>query len=56
MICHIMRKEILENLLSLRFVLSLLLVICLFAVSGFVFVANYKQQSEDYWKEANKNL
>ena len=56
MIRQIIRKEILENLLSLRFILSLLLVICLFAVSGFVFVAKYKQESQDYWKESNKNL
>jgi hypothetical protein len=51
-----MRKEILENLLSLRFMLSLLLVICLFAASGFVFVGKYRQQSQDYWEETNKNL
>lgn len=56
MICHIMRKEILENLLSLRFVLSLLLIILLFAVSSFVFVGKYKQQSQDYWNRTNKNL
>ena len=56
MVWHIIRKEILENLLSLRFILSLVLVICLFAASGFVFVKNYKQQADDYWKETNKNL
>jgi ABC-type transport system involved in multi-copper enzyme maturation permease subunit len=53
---HIIRKEILENLLSLRFILSLLLVILLFAVSGFVFVGIYKQQTQDYWKTTNQNL
>jgi hypothetical protein len=36
--------------------LSLLLVICLFAASGFVFVGKYRQQSQDYWEETNKNL
>ncbi len=56
MIRQIIRKEILENFLSLRFMLSLLLVICLFAASGFVFVNSYKQQMGDYWKETNKNL
>jgi len=56
MIGHIIRKEILENLLSWRFVLSLLLVICLFAASGFLFVSTYRRQSHDYWFETNKNL
>jgi len=56
MIRQIIRKEILENLLSLRFVLSLVLIIVLFAVSGFVFVGKYKQQSSDYWEKTNENL
>jgi ABC-type transport system involved in multi-copper enzyme maturation permease subunit len=50
-----MRKEILENLLSLRFVLSLLLIILLFAVSAFVFVSQYRQELNDYRNETNKN-
>jgi len=53
---QIMRKEILENLLSLRFMLSLLLVILIFAISGFVFVSKYEQQSRDYWKDTNMSL
>ena len=56
MICHIMKKEVLENLVSLRFMLSLLLIVSLFAVSGFVFTGEYSQQLQDYWKETNKNL
>ncbi|MCK5344521.1 MAG: hypothetical protein KAR20_14005, partial [Candidatus Heimdallarchaeota archaeon] len=56
MIRQIIRKELLENLLSLRFMLSLVLVISLFAANGFVFVNNYKQQTEDYWDKANENL
>jgi len=56
MIRLIIFKEILENLLSLRFVLSLVLVISLFAASGFVFVGKYTDQSADYWRETNKNL
>jgi ABC-type transport system involved in multi-copper enzyme maturation permease subunit len=55
-IWNIISKELMENLLSFRFVLSLLLSISLFAVSGFVFVDNYRQQSQDYWQETNKNL
>lgn len=56
MIRQIIRKEILENLLSFRFILSLVLIILLFAVSGFVFVGKYKQQSSDYWEKTNENL
>ena len=56
MVSHIMRKEILENLLSLRFMLSLLLIVSLFAASAFMFISKYQQESDDYWKETNKNL
>ncbi|MFC1604981.1 ABC transporter permease [Planctomycetota bacterium] len=56
MIRQIMIKEIMENLLSFRFTLSLLLVIILFAASGFVFVGKYRQQSSDYWERTNENL
>jgi len=55
MLFQIARKEILENLLSFRFVLSLLLVIVLFAAGGFIFVDSYRQQSQDYWQETNRN-
>jgi len=56
MIRQIIHKEILENLLSSRFILSLVLIILLFAVGGFVFVGKYKQQSSDYWTKTNENL
>jgi len=56
MIYQIIRKEILENLMSLRFTLSLLLTLCLFAVSSFVFVDNYREQLSDYWQRTNENL
>lgn len=56
MIWHIIRKEISENLLSLRFMLSLILIISLFAASSFIFVGKYRQESDDYWKKTNKNL
>jgi len=56
MIRQIVFKEILENLLSFRFILSLLLVIALFAVSGFVFVGKYRQQSSAFWEKTNENL
>lgn len=56
MIRNIICKEILENLLSLRFMLSLLLIISLFATGGFMFVGKYRQELDDYWKETNSNL
>jgi len=56
MIRQIIYREILENLLSLRFILSLLLAISLFAAAGFVFVGKYRQESQDYWKDTNENL
>ena len=55
MIRQIIHKELLDNLLSFRFILSLVLIILLFAVSGFVFVSKYKQQSRDYWEKTNEN-
>ena len=56
MIRQIAYKEVLENLLSLRFTLSLLLTTCLFVVCGYVFVNGYQEQSKDYWKKTNENL
>ena len=56
MIGSIVRKEILENFLSLRFVLSLLLAIMVFTVSGFVFIRKYQQQVQDYSKNTNQSL
>ena len=56
MIPSIVRKEVLESLLSLRFVLSLLLIILLFTTSGFMFVIKHRQTSDDYWTSTNKNL
>jgi ABC-type transport system involved in multi-copper enzyme maturation permease subunit len=56
MIWHIIRKEILEHLLSLRFTLSLLLAVSLLSASGFLFIDKYKQESDNYWKETNQNL
>lgn len=53
---ELVRKEILENIQSLRFVLSLLLIVSVFATSGFVFVGKYRQELEDYSRETNKNF
>jgi ABC-type transport system involved in multi-copper enzyme maturation permease subunit len=56
MIRHIIRKEVLENLLSLRFVLSLIAISSLFGASGLMFVGKYRQDLDDYWKETNRNF
>jgi len=56
MIRQIVYKEVLENLLSLRFALSVLLTISLFVVCGYVFVNGYGEQSKDFWKKTNENL
>jgi len=56
MMGQVIRKEVLANLLSLRFTLALLMAVVLFAVGGFAYVARYQQQSEDYWKQTNENL
>ena len=56
MIRQIVYNEVLKNLQSLRFALSVLLAISLFAVCGYVFMINYQEQSSDYWKKANENL
>jgi ABC-type transport system involved in multi-copper enzyme maturation permease subunit len=56
MFCRIVRKEILENLLSLRFALSLLLTISLFAAAAFVFVDDHREQLNDYSRRTNANI
>ncbi len=56
MIGLIVRKEVMENLLSLRFALSLLLVVATFAVGGFAFVSKYEQQVQDYSVDSNRSL
>jgi ABC-type transport system involved in multi-copper enzyme maturation permease subunit len=56
MIRLIVRKEVLENVLSLRFALSLLLVVAAFAVGGFAFVSKYEQQVQDYSVDSNGSL
>ena len=56
MIRQIVYKEVLENLLSLRFALSVFLTASLFVVCGYVFVNGYGEQSKDYWNKTNENL
>ena len=56
MVWTIIKKEILTNVTSLRFVLTLLLVTAVFSVSGFVFVNRYTQGIEDFSAKSNENL
>jgi ABC-type transport system involved in multi-copper enzyme maturation permease subunit len=56
MLRQIVYKEIIENLLSLRFALSVLLTLCLFVVCGYVFVIDHQEQLSDYWKKTNEDL
>jgi len=51
-----MTNEILQNIKSLRFILSMLIVIILFCVSGLFFAGHYHSQLDDYFKITNNNL
>lgn len=56
MLWILIRKEMLANVTSLRFVLTLLLVMIVFIVSGFVFAGRHKQDMEDFSNTSNRNL
>jgi ABC-type transport system involved in multi-copper enzyme maturation permease subunit len=56
MIRQIIGKEILDHLLSLRFTLSFLLTVSLFATNGFIFIRRYEKQLAQYSEKANKDL
>jgi len=52
----ILGKEILRNLLSLRFALAMLLSLALFTANSLVFVHQYRQEAQEYWRHTNENL
>ena len=56
MLWTLIRKEMLANIASLRFVLTLLLVTSIFVVSGFVFVGRYELEVNDFRGSRNNNL
>lgn len=56
MIVQIMVKELRQGLLSLRFSVSTLLVLCLFAIGGFIFNGRYAQQHRDHPKHVQENV
>ena len=56
MMWTIIKKEMLTNVTSLRFALTLLLVMMIFIVSGFVFVGKYRYEMTDFRNISNGNL
>ncbi len=52
----IIKKEFLANLTSLRFILTLLLIISVFMASGMIFVGKHQDELNDYNNTKNKNL
>jgi len=52
----LIKKEMLANVTSLRFILTLLLVIVVFIVSGFVFAGKYDQEVEGFRNTEIRNL
>src|SRR5512133_796286 len=56
MIRQITYKDLLENILSLRFILSLLLTVSLFAAGAFVFVGRYAKQTQEYARKTRDTV
>ncbi len=56
MLGTIIKRELLTNITSMRFVLTLLLITVIFTVSGFVFVNRHVQDISDYGNKTNANL
>jgi len=55
MISDLLKKEILEHLLSLRLVLAFALVVVLLVASGILFVEDYEAQVNDYTQQVSEN-
>jgi hypothetical protein len=56
MILHILRKEILQGFLSLRFPVTLLLVTVVMISGALLFIEDHKQQMADYSRNVRANL
>jgi hypothetical protein len=52
----LLKKEILDHLLSLRLILAFVLIIILLVASSVLFVAEYKTQVSDFNAQVNDNL
>lgn len=55
MLNAIIRREITEHIVSLRFILSFVLVVILFTASSLLFVYHYRLSERDFWHNANAN-
>ncbi len=55
MISDLLKKEILEHLLSLRLILAFVLVVALMVASGIMFVRDYEAQVTDYTEQISQN-
>ena len=56
MLREIIWRELLDHLQSLRFVLTLLLVIVLMLTGSVLYIHDYRQQVADYRENVNENL
>ena len=51
----LLKKEILEHVLSLRLMLAFVLIVLLLLASSLLFVSNYRAQLEDYGRQTSEN-
>lgn len=56
MLWHIVQREALDHIRSLRWSLTFILVVVVMGMSGLVFVGSYKQLVSDYSRNRNENL
>jgi len=56
MIWTIIKRELLENIYSLRYSLTLILVLFLSTISGYVFISRFEKGLGEYHRETHKNL
>ena len=56
MLGYILRREILEHIISLRFSLTFILVIVVMSTIGFVFISEYTEMSADFSRNRNEYL
>ena len=48
MLKHIIKREILDNLLSLRFSLTLILMVVIMAANAFLFISDHREARSAY--------
>ena len=56
MLWTLIRKEMLTNVTSLRFAMTLILVTVVFIISGVVFAGKYTQEIQDFSEVSSKSL